>query len=142
MLIFLNAPFSHFQNQIRKMEHFKNSLKSRGPTVGHLKKLVLKQKGNRKSNSSILGHFKQFRKCYYMTKTSCTCFLGHFMIPSILRRKSRRPRKKSRLCSNCESPYFKCLPGLNFLSFSKCATCDDTFNSYSTSLLFKTCINH
>ena len=38
---------------------------------------------NRKWNSSILGHFKKLRKCYHMTKSSSTCFLGHFMIPRV-----------------------------------------------------------
>ena len=57
------AHFSQFQNQIGKMGHFKNK--------------------HRKWNSSILGHFKKLRKCYHMTKSSFTYFLGHFMMPRV-----------------------------------------------------------
>ena len=44
---------------------------------------ILKLKMNRNWNFSILGHFK-LSKCYHMTKSSFTCFLGHFMIPRVV----------------------------------------------------------
>ena len=61
--------FPHFQNQIWKMEHFKK----------------FEHKWNRKWNSSILGHFKKMWTCYHMTKSSFTCFLGHFMVPLVFK---------------------------------------------------------
>ena len=44
---------------------------------------ILKLKRNRKWNSSIFGHFKILSKCYHMTKSSFTCFLGHFILPPV-----------------------------------------------------------
>ena len=44
---------------------------------------ILKLKKNRKWNSSIFGHFKILSKCYHMTKSSFTCFLGHFILPPL-----------------------------------------------------------
>ena len=44
---------------------------------------ILKQKRNRKWNYSIFGHFKISWKCYHMTKSSFTCFLGHFILPPV-----------------------------------------------------------
>ena len=41
---------------------------------------ILKQKKNRKWNSSIFGHFEKNGKSYHMTKSSFTCLFGHFKI--------------------------------------------------------------
>ena len=78
VLIFWNAPLFYvriFWNAPFFLSDSENSTWS-----------ILKQKMNRKWNSSILGHFKKLRKCYHMTKSSITCFLGHFMIPRVLSR--------------------------------------------------------
>ena len=34
-------------------------------------------------NSSIFGHFEKMGKSYHMTKSSFTCFFGHFKIPPV-----------------------------------------------------------
>ena len=72
--LFFEMPhFSHFQNQIGKNGAFQK-IKTWS---------IQNQKRNRKWNSSILGYFKKLLKFYHMTKSSFTCFLGHFMIPRV-----------------------------------------------------------
>ena len=45
---------------------------------------IFKLERNWKWNSSIFGHFKILSKCYHMTKSSFTCFLGHFILPPVI----------------------------------------------------------
>ena len=82
--IFWNAPFFPFSESDRKNGAFQ---KIQAWKSGAFKKIttwtILKLKLNRKWNSSILGHFKKLRRCHHMTKSSYTCFLGHFMIPHV-----------------------------------------------------------
>ena len=81
---FWNAPFFLSDSENGKNGAFQ---KIRTWKSGAFQKIstwsILKLKMNRKWNSSILGHFKKLRKCYHMTKSSFTCFLGHFMIPRV-----------------------------------------------------------
>ena len=85
--IFWNAPFFPFSESDRKNGAFQ---KIRTYKSGAFQEIstwsILKHKRNRKWNYSILGHFKKLRNCYHMTKSSFTCFLGHFMIPRVLLR--------------------------------------------------------
>ena len=77
---------------------------------------------NRKWNSSILGHFKKLRKCYHMTKSSFTCFLGHFMIPRVIEQNFGiiSNAKRFRIQINLVLRLSKC--GLNGSKNSNCKT--------------------
>ena len=46
---------------------------------------ILKQKRNRKWNSTILRHFKILCICHHVKYISFTCFLGQFMLPPVWR---------------------------------------------------------
>ena len=68
--IFWNAPFSPFSESDRNFQKICTWS-------------ILKQKMNRKLNSSILGHFEKLWKCYHMKNPSFTCLLGHLMVPPV-----------------------------------------------------------
>ena len=70
-----NDPFLYLRN-IWKMAHFRK--------VGHSKILARDQFWNRKGIENGMGHSKILCKCYHMTKSSFTCFLGHFMLPPVI----------------------------------------------------------
>ena len=76
-----NALFFHFTiKSERKMGHFKYFEHRKVELLNYSHVINFKKKLNRNWNSSILGHFKILSKCYHMTKSSFTCFLGHFML--------------------------------------------------------------
>ena len=87
---FWNAPFFSFSESNRKNGAFQNfRTQESWAFQGFSTWSILKQKRNRKWNYSIFGHFKILWKCYHMTKSSFTCFLGHFKLPPVLRLTSR-----------------------------------------------------
>ena len=79
------APFSHYQNQVRKIEHFKVFERKK---VGFFREkimwLILKRENNRKRICSIFGHFKDWCKCRQMMDTLLfNMFFGDFLVPPL-----------------------------------------------------------
>ena len=82
-----NAPKSKTFNfssfSVLKLITFSDSNRKNGAFQNFSTWSVLKLKRNRKWNSLILGHFKIQCPCHLMSKSSFTCFLGHFILPPL-----------------------------------------------------------
>ena len=76
MLKFWNAPLSY--SRIFEMPHFSYLILKMGK-MGHFKIFDHRKFRN----------FSTWSKCYHMTKSSFTCFLGHFILPPVWPRESK-----------------------------------------------------